>query len=700
MAEKAQTFAHQQPVSCLRGVGKQLALRLEKLSILSLQDLLFHLPYRYVDRTRITPLGQLQPGQTAVIEGQIRDTNVVYGKRRSLVCRVQDASGSINLRFYHFSASQKNVFVQGHTIRCFGDVRPGSSGLEMYHPEYQLFSDAIGPLEQTLTPAYHTTDGISQPRLRQLIEQAFGLVQADMLPNLSPFVGANIDSSPGDKSLLKKLHFLHFPPSNINTDELIEGEHRYQQELIIEELTAHQLSLLRLREQRLTQQGIDLSNPKKSYQAAFMQSLPFTLTDAQQRVGKEISGDLIKNTPMMRLLQGDVGSGKTIVAAMAALVAISANKQVALMAPTDILTEQHRACFENWFAPLGIKVVSLSGKQKVALRRQQLAAIADGSAKMVVGTHALFQESVSFNNLALVIIDEQHRFGVQQRMGLRDKGINNEGKPHQLIMTATPIPRTLAMSAYADLDYSVIDELPKGRQGIETVAISQKRRPEIIERIRHACMQQRQAYWVCTLIEQSETLSAEAAEDTAVSLQEQLPELRIGLIHGRLKAIEKETIMAEFKAGQINLLVATTVIEVGVDVANASLMVIENPERLGLAQLHQLRGRVGRGPIASHCVLLYGDALSHNGKERLQAMRATNDGFKIAEIDLKLRGPGEVLGTRQTGDINFKLANLQRDQHLIPSIHEQAKSLITTHPILCSQLIQRWVGLSEQFAQA
>jgi ATP-dependent DNA helicase RecG len=699
VAEKIPRLAHQQAVTCLKGVGKQLALRLEKLNILTLQDLLFHLPYRYVDRTRVTPLGQLQPNQTAVIQCEIGNTNVVYGKRRSLVCRVQDPSGSINLRFYHFSASQKNAFVQGHTIRCFGDVRPGSSGLEMYHPEYQIFNESIPPLEQTLTPAYHTTDGITQPRLRQLIEQAFTLIEPAMLPNLSTYLSAGSDHKQDDKGLSEKLNFLHFPPNNISVDELIEGVHPYQQELIIEELTAYQLSLLRLREQRLKQQGIVLANAKK-YEAAFIQSLPYTLTGAQQRVCKEISDDLEKHTPMMRLLQGDVGSGKTIVAAMAALIAIGADKQVALMAPTDILTEQHRTCFENWFAPLGIKVVSLSGKQKVAHRREQLAAIEDGSAKMVVGTHALFQESVSFCNLALVIIDEQHRFGVQQRLELRDKGIAENGQPHQLIMTATPIPRTLAMSAYADLDYSVIDELPKGRQGIETVAISQKRRPEIIERIRHACMEQRQAYWVCTLIEQSETLTAQAAEDTAVSLQEQLPKLRIGLIHGRLKAVEKESIMADFKAGHINLLVATTVIEVGVDVANASLMVIENPERLGLAQLHQLRGRVGRGPVASHCVLLYGDALSNNGKERLQAMRATNDGFKIAEIDLKLRGPGEVLGTRQTGDISFKLADLQRDQHLIPSIHKQAKTLISTHPILCNQLIQRWVGLSEQYAQA
>ncbi len=695
MAKKAHPLLHQQAVTGLKGVGKQLALRLEKLHIFSLQDLLFHLPYRYVDRTRITPLGRLQANQTAVIQGEVRSASVVYGKRRSLVCRVQDETGSINIRFYHFSASQKNAFVKGRSIRCFGDARPGSSGLEMYHPEYQIFDEAVPPLEQTLTPAYHTTDGITQPRLRQLIEQTFSIAEPQMLPDLSSVLNAKND----DKALLEKLYFLHFPTHTADVDELIEGEHPYQQQLIIEELTAYQLSLLRLREQRLQHHAQPLLD-NDNYKNQFTQSLSFELTDAQKRVCQEIEHDLSKNTPMMRLLQGDVGAGKTIVAAVTALNAISANKQVALMAPTDILAEQHRACFENWFAPLGIKVVSLSGKQKVAHRREQTAAIEDGSAAMVVGTHALFQESVRFDKLALVIIDEQHRFGVQQRLELRDKGLSNQFKPHQLIMTATPIPRTLAMSAYADLDYSVIDELPKGRQAIETVVISQKRRPEIIERIRYACSEHRQAYWVCTLIEQSETLSAEAAEDTAQSLQEQLPELRVGLIHGRLKAAEKESMMASFKKGDINLLVATTVIEVGVDVPNASLMIIENPERLGLAQLHQLRGRVGRGSIASHCVLLYGEALSNNGKERLQAMRETNDGFKIAEIDLKLRGPGEVLGTRQTGDISFKLADLQRDQHLIPALNQQAKALITTQPKVCEQLIQRWIGLSEQFAEA
>ncbi len=689
---------HRQPVTVLKGVGKQLAIRLEKLGLYNLQDLLFHLPYRYVDRTRITPLGNLLPFQATVIEGEVRSASVVYGKRRSLVCRVQDGTGSITLRFYHFSAAQKQALSGGARLRCYGEARPGSSGLEIYHPEYQVFNEQTPPaLEQTLTPAYSTTDGLSQPRLRTLIEQAFSLASAAMLPDLT--ISHLAASHTTDTPLLEQLHYLHFPPQDAPLEQLLEGEHPYQEHLIIEELTAYQLSLLRLRDKRLEQHAPRLSDSGATIDQ-FVHSLPFELTSAQQRVSEEISNDIVKAIPMMRLLQGDVGAGKTIVAALAALQAITSNKQVALMAPTDILAEQHRASFTNWLAPLGIQVNWLSGKQKVAERREQLAAIADGSAQMVVGTHALFQEEVIFHDLALVIIDEQHRFGVHQRLQLRDKGKGGKQTPHQLIMTATPIPRTLAMSAYADLDYSILDELPKGRQPVETVVISQKRRPDVIDRIRHACAEGRQAYWVCTLIEQSETLSAEAAEDTAATLQEQLTELNIGLIHGRLKPKEKESIMLAFKSGELHLLVATTVIEVGVDVPNASLMVIENPERLGLAQLHQLRGRVGRGTTASHCVLLYGDTLSQNGKARLQAMRETSDGFRIAEIDLKLRGPGEVLGTRQTGDIAFKLADLQRDMGLMPQIHEQAKRLLGENPQVAQQLIDRWIGHSEQFAQA
>lgn len=691
---------HQQALTKLKGVGQQMGLKLERLGLYSLQDLLFHLPYRYVDRTRITPIGSIAPFQTVVVEAEIRVTDVVFGKRRSLVCCVQDGTGSISLRFFHFSASQKQALASGVGIRCFGEVRPGASGLEMYHPEYQLLNSSSPPaLEQTLTPAYHTTDGISQPRLRGLIEQLFNIALPDLLPDLTP---PEDDPVP----LLSRLHYLHFPPKDADLEQLIEGEHPYQQQLITEELMAYQLSLLRLRQQRQTLHAPALAASSDIIEQ-FKSTLPFELTTAQQRVCADISQDISKDIPMMRLLQGDVGTGKTVVAAIAALQAIGDNNsdpnkryQVALMVPTDILSDQHRASFEKWFTPLGIQVGWLSGKQKVAERRQQLTAIAEGSAQVVVGTHALFQTNVTFYRLALVIIDEQHRFGVHQRLELRNKGNGHQTTPHQLIMTATPIPRTLAMSAYADLDYSVIDERPKGRIPIETVVISQKRRQQIIERIRHACLEGRQTYWVCTLIEQSETLSAEAAEDTLTNLQEQLPELRIGLVHGRLKAKEKESIMAAFKAGDIQLLVATTVIEVGVDVPNASLMIIENPERLGLAQLHQLRGRIGRGNIASHCVLLYGDSLSQHGKARLQAMRETDDGFKIAEIDLKLRGPGEVLGTRQTGDIAFKVANLQRDIGLMPQIHERAKQLLGEDPATAEQLIDRWIGHSERFAQA
>ncbi|MGH1484694.1 MAG: ATP-dependent DNA helicase RecG [Cellvibrionaceae bacterium] len=692
---------HQQSVTVLKGVGAQLGQRLEKLGLYHLQDLLFHLPYRYVDRTKVTPIGSLIPFQSAVVEGEVRGTNVVFGKRRSLICRIQDGTGSISLRFYHFSASQKNALANGSSVRCFGEVRPGASGLEMYHPEYQLLNEQNpAPLEQTLTPAYHTTDGISQPRLRSLIEQAFSLAKPNSLPDLF----ADKNTAENDIPLLSRLHYLHFPPQDAPLDLLLDGEHPYQQKLITEELTAYQLSLLRLRQQRQQQQAPALTKGD-SLITQFKAGLSFELTGAQQRVCEEVSHDITQAIPMMRLLQGDVGAGKTIVAAIAALQAVDSKKQVALMAPTDILAEQHRNSFEAWLSPLGIKVGWLSGKQGVKQRREQLAALADGSAQVVIGTHALFQDEVIFHDLALVIIDEQHRFGVHQRLLLRNKGLRNKGRgknliPHQLIMTATPIPRTLAMSAYADLDYSVIDELPKGRIPIETVVISQKRREDIVERIRHACLEGRQAYWVCTLIEQSETLSAEAAEDTAATLQEQLPELNIGLVHGRLKPKEKEAIMSAFKAGDIKLLVATTVIEVGVDVPNASLMIIENPERLGLAQLHQLRGRVGRGNIASHCVLLYGEALSQHGKSRLQAMRETNDGFRIAEIDLELRGPGEVLGTRQTGDIAFKVANLERDMPLMPDIHTQAKALLQQRPVIAEQLIDRWVGRSEEFAQA
>jgi ATP-dependent DNA helicase RecG len=691
------------PVTAIKGVGASLSAKLAKIGLLSVQDILLHLPLRYMDRTRITPIGALQPNVNAVLEAEVRACDVVFGKRRSLVCKVQDGTGTITLRFYHFNTAQKQRLVNGTRLRIFGETRRGASGLEMYHPEYdELDSAAPLPLEQSLTPIYPATEGLTQPRLRSLAVQALTWLDKHALKELLPeVVRRQLNQVP----LAEALRYLHQPPTNANIQQLMDGEHPYQQRLAFEELLAHHLSLLLLR--RETQaDGAYRLNLDTWLQQGFLAQLGFSLTRAQSRVVNEIADDLAKPIPMLRLVQGDVGSGKTVVAALAALAAVASGKQAAIMAPTEILAEQHRLNFGKWLEPLGIKLGWLTGKLKVAERRTQLAAIASGDAQVVVGTHALFQEAVSFADLGLIVIDEQHRFGVHQRLSLSEKGTNSDEqhragmlRPHQLIMTATPIPRTLAMSAYADLDCSVIDELPPGRTPITTVVISDNRREEVIERVRLACEQGRQAYWVCTLIEESEALEAQAAEATATNLIESLPHLRIGLIHGRLKPAEKEAVMAAFKANTLDLLVATTVIEVGVDVPNASLMIIENPERLGLAQLHQLRGRVGRGSAASHCVLLYGSPLSQNGRERLRVMRESSDGFYIAEQDLQLRGPGEVLGTRQTGEMQFKIADLQRDGHLLPVVKDAALLLMSDYPQLCEQLVLRWLGQNQRYLQ-
>ncbi|OZY87643.1 ATP-dependent DNA helicase RecG [Cellvibrio mixtus] len=691
------------PVTAIKGVGASLSAKLAKIGLLSVQDILLHLPLRYMDRTRITPIGALQPNVNAVLEAEVRACDVVFGKRRSLVCKVQDGTGTITLRFYHFNTAQKQRLVNGTRLRIFGETRRGASGLEMYHPEYdELDSAAPLPLEQSLTPIYPATEGLTQPRLRSLAVQALTWLDKHALKELLPeVVRRQLNQVP----LAEALRYLHQPPTSANIQQLMDGEHPYQQRLAFEELLAHHLSLLLLR--RETQaDGAYRLNLHTRLQQGFLAQLGFSLTRAQSRVVNEIADDLAKPIPMLRLVQGDVGSGKTVVAALAALAAVASGKQAAIMAPTEILAEQHRLNFGKWLEPLGIKLGWLTGKLKVAERRTQLAAIASGDAQVVVGTHALFQEAVSFADLGLIVIDEQHRFGVHQRLSLSEKGTNSDEqhragmlRPHQLIMTATPIPRTLAMSAYADLDCSVIDELPPGRTPITTVVISDNRREEVIERVRLACEQGRQAYWVCTLIEESEALEAQAAEATAANLIESLPHLRIGLIHGRLKPAEKEAVMAAFKANTLDLLVATTVIEVGVDVPNASLMIIENPERLGLAQLHQLRGRVGRGSAASHCVLLYGSPLSQNGRERLRVMRESSDGFYIAEQDLQLRGPGEVLGTRQTGEMQFKIADLQRDGHLLPVVKDAALLLMSDYPQLCEQLVLRWLGQNQRYLQ-
>ena len=680
----------------LHGVGVKLAEKLAKLHLISVEDLLFHLPSRYQDRTRLSHIGSLYPGAEAVIAGEIVVSTILFGKRRSLVCKIQDGSGTLGLRFFHFSASQKEKLEKGCQVLCYGEVRLGSGGLEMVHPEYKTYKEVIPALDNTLTPVYPTTEGVTQHRLRDVTEQA--LAQLNKEKVLAEYLPLSIREQFGLSSLAEAIQFIHRPPPNIRQEDIQTGEHPSLQRLAFEELLTHHLSLLRLRYQ-IRQQGAPALVPQTNKLSCFLDNLSFTLTKAQQRVVNEIQQDMAKQAPMLRLVQGDVGSGKTIVAAIAALTAIDSGKQAAIMAPTEILAEQHYENFKIWFEPLGIKVAWLSGKLKGKKRQVQLDLIASGDAKAIVGTHALFQNEVKFHDLAMVTIDEQHRFGVHQRLALKEKAQATGYIPHQLIMTATPIPRTLAMSAYADLDTSVIDELPPGRTPIKTVVIENTRRHQVVERVRNACQEKKQCYWVCTLIDESEALQCQAAEDTATQLTEVLPELKIALVHGRLKSSEKAEVMARFKNGEVDLLIATTVIEVGVDVPNASVMVIENPERLGLAQLHQLRGRVGRGTVQSYCVLLYQSPLSPHGKARLGIMRESSDGFVIAEKDLELRGPGEVLGTRQTGELQFRIADLIRDEALLEQTKLAAQEIIQHHPEAIEPLVNRWLGQKEQYGQ-
>ncbi|GAB1269721.1 ATP-dependent DNA helicase RecG [Aurantivibrio infirmus] len=694
MSASNATLLQDIPITVLKGVGASLSEKLKKLNLLNLQDLVFHLPLRYQDRTKVTALGALKPHMEAVIEGEIRGCEIVFGKRRSMVCVLQDSTGIITLRFYYFSNAQKQQLTTGSKLRCYGEVRRGASGLEIYHPEYKLLSgDSDLLLEETLTPIYPATEGLTQARLRSLVQQSLKKASAENLPELLP---AEILQALDHHDLLTTLCFLHSPPKTVRVDLLLAGEHPYQQRLAFEELLAHHLSLLKNRSRVQSARALAIGR-NKEIEHRFLSALPFKLTNAQNHVINEIYQDLHKDHPMLRLVQGDVGSGKTLVAAMAALQTVNSGGQVAIMAPTEILAEQHRINFNAWFSHLDINVALLTGKQKAAEKREQLKAIQSGEANIVIGTHALIQTDVEFARLALVVIDEQHRFGVHQRLTLRQKGIDTDQiHPHQLIMTATPIPRTLAMSAYADLDCSVIDELPPGRTPVETVLINQSRREQIIERVNQACLSGRQAYWVCTLIEESDVLEAQAAEVTAAALSEALPAVSVALLHGRIKSQEKEAIMADFKSGKIDLLVATTVIEVGVDVPNASLMIIENPERLGLAQLHQLRGRVGRGRTESHCVLLYGGPLSQTAKARLRVMRESTDGFVIAEKDLEIRGPGEVLGTRQTGEMRFRIADLQRDASLLTPVRRSAQTIIKL-PKISTQIINRWIGSNTEY---
>ncbi|ATG76302.1 ATP-dependent DNA helicase RecG [Pseudoalteromonas sp. 1_2015MBL_MicDiv] len=686
----------QYPITELKGVGPKMAERLLKLGILTVQDMLFHLPLRYEDRTRLYAINELLLHSHVSVEATIETSQITFGKRRMLVCQINDGTGRLTLRFFNFTAAQKNAFSAGKIIRCFGEVRRGRVGFEMSHPEYSI-SDTSNeqPVATTLTPVYSTTEGLKQLSIRALSEQAIDLLNKYSVEELLPS-----QCQPSNMPLSDALLLLHRPPNDVDVTALEQGTHPAQQRLVFEELLAQNLSLLKVREQGQQVKAVAL-NPVNTLESQFLEQLPFAPTNAQSRVVAEIKGDMQHAYPMMRLVQGDVGSGKTLVAALSALTAIAQGFQVALMAPTEILSEQHGVNFTTWFNQLGITVAWLGGKTKGKERVATLEKIASGEAQMIVGTHALFQDEVKFNNLVLIVIDEQHRFGVHQRLSLREKGKFGDCYPHQLVMTATPIPRTLAMTAYADLETSVIDELPPGRTPITTVALPDTRRDDIIARVKLACNEQgRQVYWVCTLIDESEVLQCQAAEDSALQLKEALPELNVGLVHGRMKSAEKQAIMSEFKAGNIHVLVATTVIEVGVDVPNASLIIIENPERLGLAQLHQLRGRVGRGATASHCVLLYHAPLSHTAQKRLGVLRDSNDGFVIAERDLEIRGPGEVLGTKQTGLAEFKIADLTRDKQTLNQVRPIAQQMLKQYPQHVDPLIHRWLGNKSNYAQA
>ncbi|KEA50275.1 ATP-dependent DNA helicase RecG [Mangrovibacter sp. MFB070] len=684
------------PLSTLTGVGASQSNKLAKIGLHTIQDLLLHLPLRYEDRTQLYAIGDLLPGVYATVEGEVLNCSVQFGRRRMMVCQISDGSGILTMRFFNFNAAMKNSLATGRRVLAYGEAKRGNHGAEMIHPEYRLQDDTSAPaLQETLTPVYPTTEGVRQATLRKLTDQALELLGSCAIAELLPQ-----ELAQGMMSLQQALHTLHRPPPSLQLADLEAGQHPAQRRLIMEELLAHNLSMLALRAGARRYHARPLPEDD-ALKRSFLTQLPFSPTGAQQRVVAEIEQDMAQDTPMMRLVQGDVGSGKTLVSALAALRAIADGCQVALMAPTELLAEQHAANFAAWFEPLGIQVGWLAGKQKGKARQAQQEAIASGQVQMIVGTHAIFQEQVEFHNLALVIIDEQHRFGVHQRLALWEKGEKQGFHPHQLIMTATPIPRTLAMTAYADLDTSVIDELPPGRTPVTTVAIPDTRRPDIIERVRHACAEEgRQAYWVCTLIEESELLEAQAAEATWEELKVTLPGLSVGLVHGRMKPQEKQAVMQDFKSGKLHLLVATTVIEVGVDVPNASLMIIENPERLGLAQLHQLRGRVGRGAVASHCVLLYKSPLSKTAQMRLQVLRDSNDGFVIAQKDLEIRGPGELLGTRQTGNAEFKVADLLRDQRMIPEVQRLARHIHEKYPQQALALIERWMPETERYSNA
>ena len=683
----------------LPGITPKAIENLAKLNITTIFDLLFHLPIRYNDRTVITKIADIKCNTDLQIVGEVYNAKVVYGRRRMMTATLVDDTGEISLRFFHFSNRQLQGLADGKRVLCFGEPRWVGKRIEMIHPQYHVLQEnETVVLSDRLEPVYSTVKGLQQKRIQNLVDKALAwaakqnTVFEDVLRDMP-------EVFPQSPPMFEMLQAVHKPLADVDKDALFQRRHPAQKRLVFDELLAHHLSIMRIRLR---------SNKRRSYQlkssgkivTPFIHNLPFPLTGAQEKVLAEIAHDMGSEHPMMRLVQGDVGSGKTVVALIACLYAVENDYQAAIMAPTELLAEQHFRYFTHQLLPLGIQVAWLSSGLPAKKKREMLALISSGTAAVVVGTHALFQEGVEFNNLAISITDEQHRFGVQQRLQLNKKGSGQEIYPHQLTMTATPIPRTLAMSMYAHLDYSVIDELPPGRKPITTVAIAESRRDDVIKRIREACQEGAQAYWVCSLIEESDALQSQAATETYEHLQTQLPELSIGLLHGRLKSAEKEAVMQDFINKNINVLVATTVIEVGVDVANASLMIIENAERFGLAQLHQLRGRVGRGEKQSSCVLLYKNPLGDLAKKRLEALRTTTDGFELARVDLELRGPGEVLGTKQSGDMQMRIANLSKDLELLPQVQKAAHWILENHPERVEIVLRRWLGNAVEYAHA
>ncbi len=685
-----------QDINTLKGVGHKTQQLLNNIGIYQIQDVLFHLPIRYQDRTRLVPIGSVLTGQEVLVEGEIELTQIQFGKRRSLLCQISDGTGSLVLRFFYFNKSQQDRLQKGSRIRCYGTVRYSAKNPEMIHPETQIINTNVTAVNETLTPIYPTTEGLHQNKLRQLTDQALDKLcinNADI-----ELIPEKICKNYSLTNLSEAINYVHRPPPDASLSELKSGVHPAQQRLAFEELIAQSLSLQKIKDKFREKQSFKFQFQQDLIDK-FFSKLSFSLTNAQNRVLEEIAADLQTNIPMLRLVQGDVGSGKTIIAAIAALYTIQSGYQAALMAPTELLAEQHYENFIEWFTPLGLKIIKLTGKLSKADYIETLEQIQKDIPCLVIGTHALFQEDVLFNKLAMVVIDEQHRFGVNQRLSLLNKNKDKNFYPHQLVMSATPIPRTLTMTAYGDLDVSIIDELPPNRKAVKTVILSNQKREELIERIKITVKQGTQVYWVCAMIEESETLRVETATDTQHLLIESLPDLNIGLVHGKMKNTEKESIMNQFKLGKLDLLVATTVIEVGVNVPNASLMVIENSERLGLAQLHQLRGRVGRGNKQSNCILLYQSPLSELAKKRLDAIRNSNDGFKIAEIDLQLRGPGELLGTRQAGLPELSVADIMRDADIIPDVQTAANHIMKSYPELVEPIIKRWCGQQVDYSQ-